>query len=150
MDMDKLLRWRDLAQKMHGRDFWSAVFDSPQTKDFMSGFLKTFDAESNYPRADVYQKETEIVVLIEIPGIRKEDVQLTVTGDRLQIKGTVHPPYPKHTNVTTERFYGPFERTIQLPEIVQKEGVSAKFVNGLLEVRLPRDLKATATSINIE
>lgn len=150
MDMDKLLRWRDLAQKVNGRDFWATLFDNPDTKDFMSGFFKTFDAGAIYPRVDVYQKDTEIIVLIEIPGSRKEDIHLSVAGDRLQVKGTVHPPYAQHTSVTTERFYGPFERTIQLPDMVHSEGVSARFANGLLEVRLPRDFKATATSISID
>lgn len=146
MDMDKLLRWQEFAQKMYGKDFLSEIFNN----EFLSGFWKMFATESNFPRADVFKNQTEIIVLMEIPGLNKDDIKLTVLGNRLRIKGVVRHPYPNHTSVTAERFYGPFERTIQLPEIVSGEGVSAKFNNGLLEVRLRRDLRAAAQNIKIE
>jgi len=152
LDMEKLLRWREFAQKMQGKDFWSSLFDNnnQQSTDLMSGFAKMMDADASFPRADVYQKDTEIIVLIEMPGMRKEDVQLKVLGDRLEVKGVIPLPYPPNYNVTTERFHGPFERTIQLPTNVKREGVKAKFINGLLEVHLPRSLNATLESIEIE
>lgn len=150
MDMEKLLRWRELAQKMHGKDFWSLLFDNQQPTDLMSGFAKILDADASFPRADIYKNDAEVIVLIEMPGACKEDVQLKVLGDRLEVKGVIPAPYPKNYNITSERFHGPFERTIQLPASVKREGVKAKFTNGLLEVRLPRSLNAELESIEIE
>lgn len=153
MDFEELLRWRNLAQSQ-SKDFWTKVFDSEQAYDFISNFSGDLDEKSKqpsqFPRADVWQSETELIVVIELPGLNKKDVQLQISEDELKIKGMVQSPFPAHHKVSSERFYGSFSRSIKLPITVDKEWASAKFTNGLLRVRFPIDLTQTADTIEIE
>jgi HSP20 family protein len=143
MDFDKLRQWFEMAQKFHGSNFWSGVFDHDYAKQFMNEFAEagagagSNTAQSLYPRADIAKGPNEFVVLIDIPGVRKEDVQLSVTGDFLYVKGSARPLYPELQYLSTERFSGTFERAIRLPEPVSGK-ITAKFEHGLLEVRIAR------------
>ena len=153
LDLEELLRWRNLAQSQ-SKDFWTKVFDSEQAHEFISNFSKGFDdtpkEPSLFPRADVLQSDTELLVLIELPGLKKEDIRLQIADDKLVVKGTAPSPYPAHSKLSSERFYGSFERSIKLPVTVEREWASAKFANGLLQVRFPLDASVSTNTINIE
>lgn len=150
MDSDKFLRWRDLAEKFYGKDFWSQIFDNRQAKEAFINFSDMFGEKPTFPRADVFKKENEIIVILELPGVSKEDIELSFSGDRFTIKGSIRTPDPSYIIMASERISGPFERTLQLPEYIEKEEVSAKYINGLLEVRCPLGHTVTTNTIKIE
>ncbi|HHW44365.1 MAG TPA: Hsp20/alpha crystallin family protein [Desulfotomaculum sp.] len=149
-DQEKFQRWSKMARKFHGQDFWSSIFNNSQAKEMMNSFSELLGEEKSFPRVDVYQTSHEFYVLMELPGVRKEDVLLQVVGDRLEIKGTVHNPYHGYQVHFKERFTGTFQRTVQLPDYVDHNQYSAKFVNGLLEIRLPRAGETPAKTLNID
>ncbi|WP_274364870.1 Hsp20/alpha crystallin family protein [Paenibacillus thermotolerans] len=138
--MDRLKEWLELAQKFHGKDFWTSVFDQEYAKQFLGDMMNSNRTDdSDFPRVDVLKSENELIVLIDIPGINKEDVQLSINDDNLHIRGNARQPYPGAQRHTSERFSGPFERTVKLPEKAGSGGkISARFNNGLLEVRISR------------
>lgn len=144
MDLEKLRHWLELAQKFHGKDFWADVFDQNNAKQFIGGDFpfvnekKESSNQADFPQADILQNLREIIVLINLPGVDKEDVQLSITENCLYIKGIVKPLYSEMTGIRSERFVGEFERMIKLPENSIATKISAKFINGVLEVHIPR------------
>lgn len=89
---------------------------------------------------DVYQTENEIVVSAAVPGIKPEDIDISVTGDTLTIKGeTVAEERVEEGNyIRQERRYGRFERSMTLPVEVQADKADAVFENGVLKLSLPK------------
>lgn len=95
----------------------------------------------NLPRVDVIDREGEIVVRAEIPGIGKDDLDITLMGDTLTIKGTT-----RHDKTVDERgrFYqreirtSSFERSISLPVAVDAEKAVSRFQDGILDITLPK------------
>jgi HSP20 family protein len=92
------------------------------------------------PRVDVYEKDGELVLKFELPGVDKEHVEvvredghLVVRAETSQEEDVEEEGYHRR-----ERFHGRFERAVPLPTEVQDEEIKAKFENGVLEVRAPK------------
>lgn len=149
-DPEKFWQWSKIAQKKYGRDFWANVFDSPQNTKILEQISEMITPSKSFPRADIHQTEQELIVLVDLPGIKRQDIQIQATDDRLLIKGVA--PEPSHGSrlVSSERFTGKFERTIHLPEMIGKTGYKASLRDGLLEIRLPRGFDAALRTIPID
>lgn len=97
-------------------------------------------SEEWLPEVDVFERNGKIVVRADLPGMKREDIQVTVEGDLLTIKG--HREEEKEVKeehyYCSERSTGEFSRTMRLPEGVGVEGVEAKYEDGVLEVTVPR------------
>ncbi|MDI6715735.1 MAG: Hsp20/alpha crystallin family protein [Actinomycetota bacterium] len=92
------------------------------------------------PLVDVYEKDDRYIVSVELPDVRPEDIDVSVIDNTLRIKGErkhVYEAKPENY-VRSERFYGPFERTIELPMSVKTEEVEATYKDGLLQINLPK------------
>lgn len=154
MDMEKLKQWMDVAKNMHGGDFWSNIFDQEFAKQFMndqqfktpfsSAEGKSVREEKNsrtFPIIDVLESEHEVMVMVELPGVMKENIELGLNGDILTIKGKSLPIHPQFNITYSERFYGEFQRQIKLPDTVRPNQLNAKFWNGLLFVSYQRTIE---------
>ncbi len=95
------------------------------------------------PRVDVYEKDNKIIIEAEIPGAKKEDIEVKIRDNAVIIKGEVKREEEKKEGnfYRSERFYGVFERVIPLPAEVKADEAKASFENGILRLELP---KATA------
>lgn len=94
------------------------------------------------PPADAWETADAYVIQVELPGVREEDVELTVDGDELRLRGERRLPAPRpETFERLERSYGPFARSFRFAEEVDPERVGANFENGLLRLEL-RKLRA--------
>jgi HSP20 family protein len=96
------------------------------------------------PRIDVRETEEAIHVAAELPGMDRDDVEVSVTKDMLTISGekrTEKETKEKHIR-TMERSYGSFRRTIPLPEEVETDKVEATFEKGVLKIELPKSPEA--------
>jgi HSP20 family protein len=142
MEADRMKQWLDLAKQFHQGQFWDGVFEADYAKQIMDQFAAPSSKKTPdtiFPRADVLKSAREIIILIDLPGIRKEDVELSIMDGSLSIKGVSNAFHPDLQVIQTERFKGEFERAIPLPEKIGPGiKISAKFDNGLLEIRLPR------------
>jgi len=99
-----------------------------------------FDLGASFARTDVYVKDKTLVIETELPGARKEDVQVRVEDDRLVISGEVKRSEEVREGgyIRMGRTYGAFRRTFPLPEDVEdKKRIRAKFENGVLRVEIP-------------
>ncbi|OGN15546.1 MAG: hypothetical protein A3J47_00260 [Candidatus Yanofskybacteria bacterium RIFCSPHIGHO2_02_FULL_43_22] len=100
---------------------------------------------------DVYQTDDDIVVQSTIAGIDQSDIDISVTNDMVTIKGKRTPPEKiKHSDYFyRELFWGPFSRSIILPEDVDSDNAKASMRNGLLTIRLPKLTKIKTKKIKI-
>jgi HSP20 family protein len=92
------------------------------------------------PSIDMYQTDDEIVVKGSLPGVKPDDVSLTITGDALTIRGEVKEQQAKDETSyhLPERRFGSFSRTLPLPTVVVTDKAKADFENGILTLTLPK------------
>ncbi len=132
------------------------VFSSFQ--DEMNRVLDNFfNRETSFgsdwrPVVDVAETENDIVVKAEIPGIDPKDIDISITGDNLTIRGEKKEEKEK-TGICYHRVessYGSFKRTISLPVSVDIAKVTAEGSNGLLEITLPKKEESKAKKISVK
>jgi HSP20 family protein len=97
------------------------------------------------PNIDVSAGKDEYVVTAEVPGIEEKDVTLELCNNALTIKGEKQQEQEAKDRdyYRSERTYGSFQRVLSLPEDAEQSGISAKFKNGVLTVRIPRKPEET-------
>lgn len=104
------------------------------------------------PRVDVFDRDNELAVRTEVPGVDPASIEITVEGGTLTIKGArnfateeTKPNYHRK-----EIFEGSFERTILLPEGIDPEAVSATSKDGILEVSIPKRPEILPRKVEVE
>ena len=104
-----------------------------------------------YPLMNIYDDGTSFLVRAELPGYDPEEIDVTVTGDTLTLSGARHiPAIPEGSHYhRRERRGGRFRRAISLPEQCDSAAVEAKFVDGVLEITLPRSEQAKQRKVAI-
>ena len=122
----------------------NAVFEN-----FWGGFDRPFGSidlplGDGVPRSDVVETRDGVEVSVELPGMEQEDVEVSLTGDSLTIKGEkkIEKQEEKRGYYVSERSYGSIYRTIPLPPGVDADKAEATFKNGVLTVRLPQTAEA--------
>jgi len=92
------------------------------------------------PFVDIFDRGDELVVIAELPGVRKEDIKVRVTEDSVYIEAIVRreKELEEEGAVRVERYYSGYRRVIRLPEEVIPEKAKAKYNNGVLEIRIPK------------
>jgi len=105
-----------------------------------------------FPPLDVYDDNESFVVRAEIPGVDAKDIDVSATRDSLTIKGE-RKPAPLDDACgwhRRERDHGVFSRSITLPSPVDPDKIRASYVNGVLEVVLPKAAESRARKVKIE
>lgn len=93
-----------------------------------------------YPAMNVWTNEDGLVITAEVPGVSADDIDISVVGDTLTLRGVRSPdPVGEGSRYhRQERGYGKFTRTLQLPFPVKVDDIEATFRNGVLNIRMPR------------
>jgi HSP20 family protein len=106
--------------------------------------LKMPEIEEVSPSMDIFTEGDNVVVKAELPGMKKEDIDVSLTEDTITISGEKkkEEKIEKKDYYSFERSYGSFKRSFSLPSEVQTEKASAKFKNGVLEIRIPKTEEA--------
>jgi len=136
--MANLTRFDPLNEMISLRQAMDRLFEdsfiSPLTWRSVEG-----DSSLN-PALDVHQTGDEIVVSASLAGVKPEDVQITLTGQTLQIRGEIRADeeVKRDQYLYRERRYGSFNRQLQLPVHVEGEQAQATFENGVLTLRIPK------------
>jgi HSP20 family protein len=128
------------------REAMDRLFDDAFTRPF------NVSAVSAIPAIDLYQTADEVVVKAALPGLKTEDVQISVTGEVLTLRGEYKQEEEKKeaTWHIREQRYGSFERSILLPTDVQTDKAKADFENGILTISLPKAETVKPKTINIK
>ncbi len=103
------------------------------------------------PAVDVYETDQELVVKVELPGVKKENVEVSIRDNALHIRGEKKEEKEEKTETyhRVERVYGKFERVLPLPADVKVESAKAEFKDGVLEIRIPKAEGAKEKKIEI-
>lgn len=142
-----LVRWRPVRDLVNFRDeinrLFGGVFESSGANSENSGFW--------LPAADVMENKDDVVVNLEIPGMNKEDIKVTVQDNVLSIRGEKkHQTEEKDANYhRVERSYGAFTRSFTLPSRVKADEIKAVYENGVLKVALPKSEEAKPKEIPV-
>ena len=104
------------------------------------------------PVVDMYETNDDLILDVELPGVREKEISLTITGDVLTVKGDRQfgEQLKDDNYFHMERTYGKFERSIRLPMPVQAGQVTAAYRDGVLEVRLPKAEEVRPKEIRID
>ncbi len=108
-------------------------------------------AEPWVPRVSVYAGDASSKVLLEVPGVVRDDISVTLTGSELVVRGERRPsPLAESLEpVLVEQVWGAFERRFQVPDWCTPQSISARCSNGVLEIDLTRKSDAPA-AVRIE
>lgn len=137
----------------YNRPTWQNVVDFEHEVDTLFGnLLAAGSGCMKAPALDYVERKDESVISIELPGVAREDVKLSIEGDMLTVKGERKSPgLPEDARwIRNERSSGEFFRTVQIPHPVKANAVSAELVNGVLRITLPKAEEARAREIGIQ
>jgi HSP20 family protein len=142
-----LVRWRPLRDIGSIQDEMNRLFSA-----MMSPSERSTGVEEWIPAVDISETDDGFVVTADVPGMKAEDIKITVTNNTLTLKGEKKNVREdkKENYHRIERSYGSFERTFALPSGVESEDIRAKYKDGVLELRLPKSREAKPQEIKIE
>jgi HSP20 family protein len=101
------------------------------------------------PAVDVYQDKDQFTVYAELPGLKKEEIEIALNGDTLTIGGERKQEANPEEGSRSERFFGKFQRNLTLPVAVNAEKVNATYQDGILKVVLPKAEEAKPRQIPV-
>lgn len=144
--MRSLARWEPFGEFSSLRRAMERLFD-----DYAPLRWRGEEAEWGFP-IDVFETEKEIVVKGALPGIKPEDVEITVTENTLTIKGETkaEEKVEKENYYRREMRWGAFARVVPLPAGAYADKAEAEFKDGVLTVTLPRAEEVRAKQIKVK
>ena len=125
----------------HMEKMWERLTGDRSHPRFHSPFLE--------PPTDVYQTDETVVVVMELTGMRGQDIELSFTEGQLTVRGEKRDTHQHDERVYTQMEIpcGPFERTVRLPALVDGNRASIQYEDGLLQITLPKRQRAAAQRI---
>ena len=146
--MTSLIRWEPIRELTGMRDAMDRLFD----ESFSRPLVPTLWDVASVPTMDLYQTEESVVVKMGLPGVKPEDIQVSVTNGVLNIRGEVKEEKEEKdkTYHLRERRYGSFSRSVTLPSNVSVDKSEAVFENGVLTLTLPKAEEAKAKTITVK
>lgn len=122
---------------------------------FFSGETMDRSTRDYKPNVDLHETKDYYVLSFDMPGIKKEDVQIDVKDNVVRVHGERKYEATEQANEDVklhrrERYFGSFDRSFQLPENIETSKVEAHFENGVLELVLPKSIEAKSTSVKIQ
>ena len=144
--MSNLTRWEPIRDMMTLREAMDQLFDDAFTRPRGMGGV------SLSPAIDLYQTADDVVVKASLPGLKAEDVQISVESNVLSLRGQFSQESEKKeaTYHIRERRSGAFERSVMLPTDVQTDKAKADFEDGILTITLPKAETVKPKTITIK
>lgn len=138
----ELVRWEPFAGFSHVPSLFDDLFDEVASAPAQKGW---------YPAVDVLESEKEYLIRAELPGMKKEDINVEVKEGQLLLNGERKSEEQadgvKYRHV--ERVAAKFWRSFSLPESVKHDAIEATYKDGVLEIRVPKAEEAKARQIPI-
>jgi HSP20 family protein len=141
------LDWAGFGRLSSLRDELDRLFESPwtelaRTSQLLSGWT---------PALDVHEDKDSFVVQAELPGMKREEIEVSLHDGALSISGErkLETKYEEAEVYRTERFFGKFQRTVTLPAPVAADKVKAQYQDGVLAITLPKTEAAKPKQIEV-
>lgn len=135
--MADITRWDPFRELWATRDEAEHLLDRTFGRPWR---FATWDRTDSMFPVDLYETDEEVILTAPLPGVKPEDVQISVTGETITIKGEVKEEHEeeKPNYYRQERHYGAFQRALALPVQVDADKAEASFEDGVLKLRLPK------------
>ena len=121
---------------------FEALRDLQETLESLYGsdwLSSTPSASGPFPPLNVFRKGDEFVVIAELPGVKKSDIQIQIKDGAIRISGTKSVEYPEKASLhRAERLAGAFDRIVTIPVAVDADKVKAEYRDGILALLVPR------------
>ncbi len=153
------MRW-PMRRSFSGPTRWDPFEEIRRTQERLNQLFEDFMPMEEWgggrvytPAIDIKEEEDKLVVTTDLPGINKEDVEINLKEDMLEISAKTgkEKETEEEGYVRKERAYTRFYRAVRLPSSVKEEGSTAKMENGVLTITLPKmQLEESAKKIAIE
>lgn len=144
-----IVRWSPFRDLLAIQSEMNRIFD-----DLMSKRREAGETEGGVwvPYLDISETKDAVMVKVELPGVKKDDIKVSITDNVLILKGEkkVSRVVEEENFHRIERTYGSFYRSVELPSRVKNEGVEARFDNGVLEIIIQKAEEAKAKEIEIK
>ncbi|HEX9660365.1 MAG TPA: Hsp20/alpha crystallin family protein [Rhodothermales bacterium] len=144
--MTKLVRYSPFGVRSPLFTDWNRFFD-----EFLPVNTESDTPTAWTPRGDLSETESEFRILLDLPGMKKDDVtinfesdMLTISGERREVNSREDVNYYR-----TERFFGRFSRSFTFPKAVEIDSISAVFEDGVLTVKVPKAAESKPRKITI-
>src|SRR5437870_2497075 len=143
-----LWNWSPVEQLSTLREEINRLFDSPFGE--LTRHMELFSGWT--PALDIYEDKDNLIVKAELPGMKKEEIDLSLHDGSLSISGErkSEEKYRDAEANRTERFFGRFQRTVALPVRVAVDKVQAQYKDGILTVTLPKSEEAKPKHIDVK
>jgi len=143
----ELSTWPTFGRLSNLRDELDTLFELP----FWSNFGRQTQLFSGWtPALDLYQNNDNVIAVVELPGMRKEDIEISLHDGTLTISGERKMETQEGDKAErSERYVGKFRRSITLPTRVDANNVSATYKDGILTVALPKAEEAKPKQIQV-
>jgi HSP20 family protein len=136
--MNNITRWDPAREFVTLREAMNRLFED----SFVGGYQQPREGNGAAPEMrlpiEAYSTDHEIVVRAAVPGLKPEEVEITIEGDTLTLRGEFPRPIENVNYLMAERPWGRFSRTLQLNVPVDADKAEASFENGLLTLTLPK------------
>lgn len=132
--LDELARIQDRINSLFEQALLTSDYDDPE-----GGLPGTWA-----PSVDVLETEDAYLIFAELPGVRRDEIQLQVKDRRLELSGRRQPLGENRNFLRMERSYGPFRRSFDLGAPLDVDGITAGFEQGVLRVQVPKRRDAAA------
>ena len=144
--MANLIRWDPLREVSEVRSLMDRAFD-----DFFSRSTITYDGIGSID-VNLLQTDDDIIVKASIPGVKPEDINISISGDTLTLRGEVKEDqeYKDVNYHIREMRQGSFSRTMTLPVKVDSDKAKAEFENGILCLTMPKAEEVKPKTITIK
>ncbi|MFN3328858.1 MAG: Hsp20/alpha crystallin family protein [Fervidobacterium pennivorans] len=124
------------------RDYFEPFMELQKEIDRLFGeFMKPLKGDFEfYPKVDAYETEDKVVLELEVPGVNKEDLKISVEDGVLRIVGekkTERDEKGRNYRIV-ERSFGKFERAFIIPDYVDMKSITAKYTDGVLTLEMPK------------
>lgn len=144
MKLTRVSTWPTLGRLTDLRDEIDRFFESPlsRTSEFL-GWTPAFD---------VYEEKDKYVVKAELPGMKREEITVSIQGGELVISGErkAETKEPGAEVYRAERYFGKFQRSVSLPTTISSKDVQAEYKDGVLTVTLPKSEEAKPKQIEVK
>lgn len=146
--MTQLVRWEPFRDLVSLREAMDRLFEESVVRP-RAGWITPRGAEAL--AVDMYETDEDIIVKSAIPGIDPDELDISITGDTLTVKGEtkVEEDVEEESYICRERCYGAFSRTLTIPVQVVADEAEAEFKDGILTLTLPKAEEVKPKSIKI-
>jgi HSP20 family protein len=147
--MSSLIRWDPFEPMMSLRSAIDRLFDDSFVRPSF-GWLAPMSAAEL--AIDVYETKDDVVVKAALPGVKPDQVEVSIAGDTLTIRGEVKEDrqIKEENYIRKERHYGSFCRSVVLPSGIKADKADATFENGVLTLKIPKAEDAKPKTIKVK